>query len=357
MNKDKPFYLLSVLISQFGGELIGQDKPILGIASLLSANEEEISFLSSIKYRKDLANSQAGAFIVTESIARTLLEENPNISLIITDDPYLYFAKVSRLFSPEQKAKAVIHPSVVVGENAIIAESCEISANVVIGNNVKIGESCRIQAGVIIGDNVTIGANTVLFANVVLYEKVIIGEDCRIHSGVIIGADGFGLAWDKENNNWFKIPQIGTVRIGNNVEIGANSTVDRGALDDTIIEDNAKIDNLVQVGHNTRIGKATAIAGCVGIAGSTDIGANCLVGGAAMFSGHISIEDGTIIGGGTAVAKSLKKEHYASFFPLMTHKEWVKNAVQMKNLNQMSTKIKTLEKQLENLTKNSENDQ
>ncbi len=339
-------YSLGFLISQFGGQLIGTDKEISGIASLLSAKPDQISFLSSAKYRKQVEQSCAGTLIVTPKIAETLVDKD----LIVTDDPYLYFARVARLFSPEHTILPSIHPSVQIGAGSVVPESCEIAANVVIGCNVKLGERCRIQAGVVIGDNVTIGSDTTLFANVVLYEAVVIGVGCRIHSGVVIGSDGFGLAWDKENNNWFKIPQTGIVRIGNNVEIGANSTVDRGALDDTIIEDNAKIDNLVQIGHNCRIGRATAVAGCVGIAGSTDIGANCLIGGAVMFSGHIEIEDGTMIGGGTAVAKSLSKDHYASFFPLMKHKDWVKNAAHLRHLSEMSAKIKQLEEQIKQLT-------
>ena len=339
-------YTLGFLIKQFGGQLVGADKEITGIASLLSAGPDQISFLSSAKYRRQVEESHAGALIVTPKIAETLSDRN----LIITDDPYLYFARVARLFSPEYIPVPGIHASVVIGADSVVPESCEIAANVVIGCNVILGECCHIEAGVIIGDNVTVGLGTTLFANVVLYEGATIGEGCRIHAGVVIGSDGFGLAWDKENNNWFKIPQTGIVRIGNNVEIGANTTIDRGALDDTIIEDNAKIDNLVQIGHNCRIGKATAVAGCVGIAGSTDIGANCLIGGAVMFSGHIEIEDGTMIGGGTAVAKSLTKDHYASFFPLMKHKEWVKNAAQLRHLSEMSAKMKQLEEQITQLT-------
>ncbi len=341
-------YTLSSLITRFGGQLLGEDREINGIASLTSAGAQQISFMSNARFKNQLADSQAGAFIVPQ--AMTDLSVSDSACLIVSDDPYLYFAKVAQLFAPEKPVVASIHPTVVTGSNTQVADSCEIAANVVLGNNVQIGERCHIHAGVVIGDNVVLGDDTVLFANVVLYEGVIIGERCRIHAGVVIGSDGFGLAWDRENNNWFKIPQTGVVRIGNNVEIGANSAIDRGALDDTVIEDNAKIDNLVQIGHNTRVGQATAIAGCAGISGSTDIGANCLIGGAVMSSGHLKIEDGTIIGGGTAVTKSISKDHYASFFPLMKHKDWTKNATQLRHLYAMSQTIKTLEKKIEHLT-------
>ncbi|WP_434777158.1 UDP-3-O-(3-hydroxymyristoyl)glucosamine N-acyltransferase [Neisseria sp. Ec49-e6-T10] len=344
-------YKLSTIVGQIGGLLEGEDKEVIGIASLSTAQENQISFLSSSKYRKQLASCQAGTLIVTERMAKLL---KGNFSFIITDDPYLYFAKLAQFFLPKEELRAYKHPSAVIGQNTHIPDSCRIDANVVIGDHVQLGEFCHIGAGCVIADNVVIGQNSVFFPNVTVYEGVRFGEHVRIHAGCVIGSDGFGLAWDKENDQWFKIPQTGSVRIGDYVEVGANSTIDRGALDDTIIENDAKIDNLVQVGHNVYIGKSTAVAGCVGIAGSTHIGSHCLIGGAVMFSGHIEIEDHTQIGGGTAVAKSLSSDHYASFFPLMKHKEWVKNAIHLRHLSDMADKIKQLEHKVEQMNQDSE---
>lgn len=340
-------FTLTQITSELGGTLQGCDITIVRVAPLDQAQSNEISFLANPKYRKTLDSSKAGAVIVTESVAQTLPE---SLSLIVTTDPYLYFAKVARLFTPKLQAASDIHASAVIDKSALIPKSCEIGANAVIGTNVSLGERCRILPGCVIENDCTLGNDVVLHANVTLYSNVVLGNDVEIHSGAVIGSDGFGLAWDK--TEWFKIPQTGRVVLEDGVEVGANTTIDRGALADTIIRTGAKIDNLVQIAHNVEIGEHTVIAGCTGIAGSSKIGAYCSIGGAAMFVGHIEVADKTYIGGGTLVSKSLNTpNHYASSYPISTHKDWVRNAVHLRHLNDMVKRLATLEKQLQKLQK------
>ncbi len=333
--------LLSDIIHQLGGQLTGQDQDVTAVASLDLATSCEISFLSNPKYHSQLQSSQAGAIIVHEKMRDKLPQ---HVCAIVVDDPYLYFAQVAKLFTPPVIANGKIHTKAVVADSAIVPSSCEIGANAVIGDGVVLGERCRILAGTVIEENCQLGNDVCLHANVTVYPNVVIGNRVEIHSGAVIGADGFGLAWDKGNQAWFKIPQTGRVVLEDDVEIGANSTVDRGAINDTVIKQDAKIDNLVQIAHNVHIGSHTAIAGCTGIAGSTHIGDNCTIGGAAMFVGHIEVADRTFIGGGTLVSHSIKEAgHYASSYPLQTHKDWVRNAVHVRRLNDMSKRLKALE--------------
>lgn len=340
-------FTLTQIIAQFGGLLRGNDITVVRIASLDQAQADEISFLANPKYRKAVDESQTGALIVEESMVQMLPE---HLNLIITTDPYLYFAQVARLFYPKLQVVSGIHPSAVIDPSASIAKSCEIGANVVIGKMVVLGENCRILPGCVIEDDCILGANVVLHANVTLYPQVLVGNEVEIHSGCVIGSDGFGIAWNK--TQWFKIPQTGRVILGDQVEVGANTTIDRGALADTIIHSGVKIDNLVQIAHNVEIGAHTAIAGCTGVAGSTKIGANCVIGGAAMLVGHIEVADKTFIGGGTLVSKSLKTSgHYASSYPISTYKDWVKNTVHLRHLHEMSKRLSVLEKQLQELQK------
>lgn len=333
--------LLSQIIHQIGGQLYGQDKEVTSVASLDVATSNEISFLSNPKYHSQLQKSGAGAIILHEKMLDKLPEHG---SAIVVADPYLYFAKVARLFTPIVLASGKVHPKAVIADTAVVPKSCEVGANAVIGEHVVLGEGCRILAGTVIEDWCVLGDEVLLHANVTVYSHVLIGNRVEIHSGSVIGADGFGLAWDKDNNAWFKIPQVGRVILEDDVEIGANTTVDRGAINDTVIKQDAKIDNLVQIAHNVQIGRHTAIAGCTGIAGSTQIGDNCTIGGAAMFVGHIHIANKTFIGGGTLVSHSIHEAgHYASSYPLQTHKDWVRNAVHVRRLNDMNKRLKELE--------------
>lgn len=336
----KQNYLLSQLVDLFGGELRGCDVAISAVAPLESASAGQISFLSNAKYRKQLASTSASAVIVGQDVAGAT--ELPHI---VCADPYLYFAKVSTLLNPPASHEPGVDAAAVVANDVQVAPSATVMANATIGSRARIGARCVIHPGVVIGADVVIGDDTRIYPNVTIYAGCIVGERCIVHAGAVIGADGFGLAWNRDA--WLKIPQTGRVVIGNDVEIGANTTIDRGALDDTVIEDGAKLDNQIQIAHNCRIGKHTAIAGCVGMAGSTRIGAYCTVGGAAMFVGHIDIADKVHIAGGTLVSKSVAKPGaYAGNYPFSSRDDWLQNAVHIRNLNKLADRIRQLEKKL-----------
>jgi UDP-3-O-[3-hydroxymyristoyl] glucosamine N-acyltransferase len=344
----------TALVEQLGGQLRGDDVTITNITSLQQAEAHDISFLSNPRLRTEAIASRAGVLIVTEKSAEILSDR----SLIVTDDPYLYFARVARLFHPRPQAKAGIHPSAIIAPTAQIAASCEIGAHVIIGEHCVIGENTRILAGTVIEEDCTIGNDCIIHANVTLYHGCQLGNRVELHSGCVIGADGFGFAWDKQKNEWFKIVQTGCVVLGDDVEIGANTTIDRGAIENTIIGNDAKIDNQVMIGHNGKIGAHVAIVACTGIAGSTEVGAYSVIGGAAMIGGHLNIPPKTTIGAATAVSHSIKESgYYASIFPLQKHGDWVRNAAHIRHLHEMSQKIKALEHQLAELNGKSSNQQ
>jgi UDP-3-O-[3-hydroxymyristoyl] glucosamine N-acyltransferase len=238
-----------------------------------------------------------------------------------------------------------IHKTAVIGNDCIIDSSAYVGANCVLGNNVKLGKNVRIDPGCLISDDVTIGSDTHLFSGVTLYHKVTIGERCRLHSGVVIGSDGFGNANDK--GRWCKIYQLGSTIIGNDVEIGANTAIDRGAIGNTVIEDGVKLDNLIQIGHNVRIGAHTAIAGCTGIAGSTEIGKHCMIGGAVGIAGHLKITDGVILAGKSAVGQSITKPGlYASGFPVISARDWWRVVLRVTHIEDLVKRIRELEKNI-----------
>lgn len=335
-------FTLSHIIAQLGGELRGTDISVHNVAPATHAQKHEITFLANPKYKQEVSDSQAGAIIVSAKAADSFPERN----LIIAPDPYLYFAQVARLFHPIIRARAGIHPTAVIEESATVPASCEIGANVYIGANTILGENCRILANTVIEHNCTLGEESILHPNVTIYHGCTLGKRVEIHSGSIIGADGFGLAFT--GKDWFKIPQTGAVTLGDDVEIGANTTIDRGAMSDTIVGKGSKIDNLIQLAHNTKIGEHTVIAAMAGISGSTEIGNYCIIGGRVSAVGHIQIADKTTIGGGTNITHSITEsgQHIASIFPMLPYKEWTRNAVHIKNLNEMSKRIKALEAQL-----------
>lgn len=335
-------YTLSQIIAQLGGQQHGNDIAIHAIAPAARATNNDITFLANPKYKQDVLDSHAGAIIVSPKIAHVFEGRN----LIIADDPYLYFAKVARLFFPIQTACAGIHPTAVIEPSAIVPQSCEIGANVYIGANTRLGEGCRILANTVVENDCILGDECVLHSNVTIYHRCTLGHRVEIHSGSVIGADGFGLAF--ASDSWFKIPQVGAVCLGDDVEIGANTTIDRGAMSNTTIGHGTKIDNLVQIAHNCQIGEHTVIAACTGISGSTKIGNYCVIGGGVGTVGHIEIADKTTIGGGTSVTHSIKESgtHYASIFPMQTFRDWTRNAVHIHHLSEMNKRIKELEKQI-----------
>lgn len=350
---------LSDLVALFGGQLASfnnvspdSNRLLAGIQSLEKGSVCHLGFLANPKFREQLLNTGIGVVLVRESQFEDLclyLKNNPNrldssetIAWLVSD-PYLYYAKIQQWWvtSSEARPAAGIHPQAVVDPSAQIAPTASIAANCVIGANTKVGEGCRIEAGVVLGANVEVGAHTRIYPNVTVYDECVLGTNCIIHSGVVIGADGFGFA--NEKGAWVKIPQVGRVILGNHVEVGANTTIDRGALDDTLIGFGVKLDNQIQIAHNVTVGDHTAMAGCVGVAGSTHIGARCTVGGAAMVFGHLNIPDGTHVSGASVVMSSIKKPGaYTGMFPLQEHKDWEKTAVTLKQLVQLRNEVRAL---------------
>ena len=318
---------LGEIIAALGGELHGEPTlRIDGLAPLEGAQPSQLGFLSNPKYRQQLEASRAGCVIVAPALRA---QAQARGACIVTDDPYLYFARLTQLWKrtharPEGPA---IHPSAVIADDAQL------------GAGARIGPHCVVERGA------RIGAGTVLKARVVVGEDCVVGARCILHAGVVIGADGFGFA--PHQGAWEKIEQLGAVRIGDDVEIGANTCIDRGALADTVIEDGVKMDNLIQVGHNCRIGAHTAIAGCVGIAGSATIGRHCMLGGAAMILGHLTIADRVVISSGSFVSRSIHKPGlYTGIFPIDDNANWERNAATLKQLHTLRDRIKALEKAL-----------
>jgi UDP-3-O-[3-hydroxymyristoyl] glucosamine N-acyltransferase len=300
---------------------------ITNVSSLAKAKKNSVCFYNDSKYKNDLSKTKAGIVIIEKSN-----ESLTRIPKILVNDPYLAYAKVSNLFTKKQK-KSIIHKSLVFGTDFKIGTNPKIDPYVAVGDNVSIGDNVHISSNVTIGSNVTISSNVTIGSNVTIADGVYIGKNCFFYAGCKIGTDGFGYAQEKDKS-WVRIPQTGSVVIGDDVDIGANTTIDRGALDNTIIENGVKIDNQVQIAHNCIIGRNTIIAGCVGIAGSTVIGKNCMIGGGAMIKGHIKIADDTIISGGTGIGKtiSVPGERYTNVFPYnLKHKDWLKIAAKLKN--------------------------
>ena len=306
---------------------------IVSVNTLRQAKKGEISFLSNRHYAGDLPLTKASAVILSEED----LEQCPSYALV-SETPYLAYAKIANHLYQTVNQSFGIADSAVLGNDCVINDLSTISANVVIGNNVTINSGVYIGPNCTIEDNVEIGKNASLIANVTLCHNVVIGNNVILHPGVVVGADGFGMAQEKDK--WIKIPQIGSVKIHDNVEIGANSTIDRGAIEDTVIEKGVKIDNQVQIGHNVIVGENTAIAGCTGIAGSSIIGKRCMIGGATAISGHIKIADDVIITGMSGVANSIKSPGiYSSGLPVVESKIWRRNVVRLKNIDEIIKKI------------------
>jgi UDP-3-O-[3-hydroxymyristoyl] glucosamine N-acyltransferase len=343
------------LVERFGGQLVGDpDLEVTGIAPLADAGVSHISFLSNSKLRAQALQSKAAALIVSAA-DDAFIAAGYSGARIIVPNPYVYFARAAQYFESLTAIvpAAGVHPSAVVAETAQIAPSAHIAARVVIEDGVVIGEHAVIGAGCFIGREAVIGDGTRLFANVTFQAYCQIGKRGIIHSGAVIGTDGFGFA--NEGGVYIKIPQTGRVMIGDDVDIGANTTIDRGALADTVIEDGVKLDNQIQIGHNCHIGAHTAMAGCVGVAGSAKIGKYCTFGGAAMVLGHLTIVDKVHVGSGSMVSRSiLEPGQYTGFYPLAKNAEWEKSAVIVRNLSSMRDKIRALEKIIKTKTENNE---
>lgn len=316
---------LGSIVAALGGELYGDPQSEIGaLAPLETAGPDALAFLSHPKYIKQLAASRAACVVVG---AEHLALAQSRGACIVVAQPYLYFARVTQLWKSRsgQPGAARIHPS------AVIDAEAEIHATA------SIGALCVVERGV------RIGAGSQLKSRVTVSEGCTLGERCLLHPGVVIGADGFGFA--PNAGVWEKIEQLGVVRIGNDVEIGANTCIDRGALGDTVIEDGVKLDNLVQIGHNVRIGQHSALAGCVGVAGSARIGAHCTLGGGAIVLGHLELADHVHISAASVVTRSvLVPGHYTGLFPLDSNAAWEKNAAALKQLKQLRERLRTLER-------------
>jgi len=317
---------LADIVGALGGEVLGNVQTVVtGIAPLETAGVGDISFLSNPKYQQQLQASRAGCVIVGHAMRDVAAARG---TCIVTEQPYLYFARLTQLWKRKRGGglTSAVHPSAIIDPLATVHPTASI------------GALCVIERGA------HIGAGTVLKSRVTVGEDCVIGEHCIVHSGVVIGADGFGFAPNGEA--WEKIEQLGAVRIGNDVEIGANTCIDRGALQDTVIEDGVKLDNLIQIGHNVRVGRNTAMAGCVGVAGSATIGPNCTVGGGAIILGHLTLGANVNISAATVVTRSIPKPgHYTGMFPIDDNASWERNAATLKQLHSLRDRIKTLEKE------------
>lgn len=341
---------LGKLVERLGGQLIGDESTeVSAIAPLDAAGASHITFLSNPKLRSQAARSSAAAMILSAA-DDSVVSAAYRGARIITDNPYAYFARVAQTFEQQNAiprsagidSSASVHPTAVVAKDACVGAHVTVDAGAILESGAVIDPGCFIGSGA------KIGAGTRLYANVTFHAACEIGQRGIIHSGAVIGADGFGFANDQ--GKWVKIPQTGRVMIGDDVEIGANTSIDRGALADTIIEDGVKLDNQIQIGHNCHIGAHTLMSGCVGVAGSAKIGKYCMFGGAAMVLGHLTIADHVQISAGSMVSRSISEPgQYTGFYPLARNADWEKSAVVVRNLGKMREKIRELEKTIKSL--------
>ncbi len=333
---------LAKLSSQFGLQLIGNsDLSIDGVGTLASAGPTEITFLANPAYRKQLHATRAGAVIL--KIEET---ESCPTNCLVAKDPYVAYARIAALFDQRPAAKTGIHATAIIAGSARVANEVSIGAHVVIGEDCEIAEGCTIGPGTVLEAGCRLDRGCQLSANVTLGHGVKLGKRVLIHPGAVIGADGFGIAFDADH--WEKVPQLGSVIIGDDCEIGANTCIDRGAVGDTVLEEDVRIDNLCQVGHNVRIGAHTAIAGTSGIAGSTQLGKYCLIGGGAGISGHLEIADRTTINGRSQVFHSISEpgQSWSGHLPSTPIRDWNRNLARLRKLDDLARKIRQLELQL-----------
>ena len=341
---------LQELAQAIGAELRGDPElEITGVGTLQQAEPGQLSFLSNPHYRRHLKTTAASAVVLAP-------EDAPHspVAALVTDNPYLGYARAAALLFPPPSFEAGIHPSAVVAESASIDPSAHLGACVVIGEEVRIEAGVYIGAGSVIESGCRVGEASRLVARVTLCRDTRIGARCLIHPGAVLGADGFGLANDQ--GRWEKVPQLGCVRVGDDVEIGANTTIDRGALEDTVLHDGVKLDNLIQIAHNVEIGEHTAMAGCSAVAGSTKIGSHCTVGGLTGVVGHLSIGDNVHFSAATLVTHSFEKPgYYSGGLPAMDNAEWRKAVARVRRLEAMSRELRALKKRVRSLEDGSDN--
>ena len=338
--------LFATLANEFpDARLIGNPElSIDSLSPLESASSGSLAFLSHPKYTQKLSQSKAGCVVVglaAESVAML------RGTCIVVNDPYFFFARLTQVWKQLHGAARAtgIHPSAFIDPSASLGEGVFVGAFACIGVGAVVATGTRIGEHCVIGQNAVVGAGSRLSTRVTLGDGCAVGERCIVHSGVVIGADGFGFA--PHEGRWEKIEQLGNVRIGNDVEIGANTCIDRGSLQDTVIEDGVKLDNLIQIGHNVRIGAHSALAGCVGVAGSANIGAHCTIGGGAVVLGHLTLADHVHISAATVVTRSiLKAGNYTGLFPIDDNASWEKNAATLKQLHTLRDRLKMVERSI-----------
>ncbi len=338
MNRDG--ITLGELVAQLGGTLRGAPETrVSSVGTLATAGSHTLSFLSNSHYRSQLSTTVAECVVLGSIDA----DQCP-VAVIVVDDPYVYYARAAALIAPPPAVVPGLHPSAVVDASARIDASAWVGPRAVIGAEVVIGPGVSIGPGCVLGDQVYVGPDSCLSANVTVIAAARIGSRCRLHPGVVIGGDGFGIAHDGER--WIKVPQLGSIEIGDDVEIGANTAIDRGAIENTIIEEGVKLDNLIQVGHNVCIGAHTVIAGCTGISGSTRIGARCMIAGQVGIAGHISIADDTVITGKCLVSHSIREPggQYSGALSMDKSRKWRRNSARFRSLDDLAYRVARLER-------------
>lgn len=329
---------LQRLADALGLELVGPgDTRIDGVASLDAAEPFHLAFVAREQYADRLGSTRAGGVIVPRALADAVVG-----AALIAEKPHAAFARAAALLHPDARAHGERAPSAAIDSGATLAEDVDVGAGAVVGPGSRIGSGSRIAAGVVIGRDVTIGADANIGTNVVIEDRCCLGDRARIQPGAVVGGEGFGYV--RDGDAWIRVPQIGRVVIGNDVQIGANTTIDRGALEDTVIGDGVLLDNLIQVAHNVRIGEGTAIAGCTGIAGSTVIGRRCTIGGAVGIVGHITIADDVHVTAMSLVSRSIPEAGtYSSGTPLDRHADWRRNAARYRQLDRLARRVGRLE--------------
>jgi UDP-3-O-[3-hydroxymyristoyl] glucosamine N-acyltransferase len=315
---------------------------VSSVAPLAAAAATDLAFLANPRYRREAQDSGAGAIVLAPVDADVLSRMASTTTLVVVDAPYAWFALAAQLLHPSAEARPGIASGAVVSDGAQIDATASVGVGAFVGTGAVVGPGAIVGPGAHLGARARLGDASRLYPHAVVLDDCTLGERCIVHSGAVIGADGFGFA--PFDGGWIKIPQIGRVVIGDDVEIGANTTIDRGTMGDTVVESGVKLDNQIQIGHNCLVGANTVIAGCVGVAGSARIGRNCMIGGAAGIAGHLSIADGCVIGPATVVSRSITAPgHYTGFFPIMKNREWERAAAIIRQLDDLRRRIRELE--------------
>jgi UDP-3-O-[3-hydroxymyristoyl] glucosamine N-acyltransferase len=318
------------------------EQRICSVAPLATASATDLAFLANPRYRRDAQASRAGAIVLSAQDAEALAARPAAGTLVVVDVPYAWFALATQMLHPRAAVRAGIEPGARVDPSARIDPLAAVGAGAFVGADAVVGRGAVVGPGAHLGARAELGADSLLYPRAVVLDDCTLGERCIVHSGAVIGADGFGFA--PLDGRWIKIPQLGRVVIGDDVEVGANTTIDRGTMGDTIVESGVKLDNQIQIGHNCFVGANTIMAGCVGVAGSARIGRNCMIGGSAGIAGHLSIADGCVIGPATVVSGSIETPgHYTGFFPIMKNREWERAAAIIRQLDELRRRIRELE--------------